>query len=84
MESGRLPFGAAGALLPLVRRARRTRRECERYVIYRVADAAGVVPQIRRVADPMRMIKEGKGRLLLDRAQMVLAFSGDEGGGGET
>ncbi|MFC3988929.1 sacsin N-terminal ATP-binding-like domain-containing protein [Actinoplanes siamensis] len=56
----------------------------ERYVIYRVTEAAGTVPQIRRVADPMRMIKEGKGRLLLDRAQMVLAFSGDEGGGGQT
>ncbi|MET7402374.1 DUF3883 domain-containing protein [Dactylosporangium sp. NPDC005572] len=46
-----------------------------RYFIYRVTNAVTAAPTITRVADPLRMIKEGRGRLLLDRAQMTLAFS---------
>jgi len=46
-----------------------------RYYIYRVTNTTATAPSITRVADPLRMIKEGKGRLLLDRAQMALAFS---------
>ncbi|OKI49337.1 sacsin N-terminal ATP-binding-like domain-containing protein [Micromonospora sp. CB01531] len=46
-----------------------------RYYIYRVTNAAAETPTIIRIADPLRKIKEGKGRLLLDRARMTLAFS---------
>ncbi|MEV4691356.1 DUF3883 domain-containing protein [Micromonospora echinospora] len=46
-----------------------------RYYIYRVTNATAEAPTITRVADPLRKIKEGRGRLLLDRARMTLAFS---------
>ncbi|SIM53686.1 DUF3883 domain-containing protein [Micromonospora cremea] len=46
-----------------------------RYYIYRVTNAVAEAPTITRVADPLRKVKEGRGRLLLDRARMTLALS---------
>lgn len=45
-----------------------------RYYIYRVTDIDSATPTITRWADPLGLIKEGKGRLLLAKAQMALAL----------
>ena len=43
-----------------------------RYYIYRVTDVDSAVPTITRWADPLGLIKDGKGQLLLAKAQMTL------------
>ena len=43
-----------------------------RYYIYRVTDVDSAVPTITRWADPLGLIKDGKGQLLLAKAQMML------------
>jgi hypothetical protein len=48
-----------------------------RYYIYRVTDVDTAVPSITRWADPLGLIKEGKGRLLLAKAQMALTLDED-------
>jgi hypothetical protein len=48
-----------------------------RFYIYRVTDVDAAVPSITRWADPLGLIREGKGRLLLANAQMALTL--DEG-----
>lgn len=48
-----------------------------RFYIYRVTDVDSAVPAITRWADPLALIKEGKGQLLLAKAQMALTL-GDE------
>lgn len=45
-----------------------------RYYLYRVTDVDSATPTITRWADPLGLIKEGKGRLLLAKAQMALAL----------
>lgn len=45
-----------------------------RFYIYRVTDVDAAVPSITRWADPLGLIKEGKGRLLLAKAQMTLTL----------
>jgi hypothetical protein len=45
-----------------------------RYYIYRVTNVDTAAPTIIRAADPMRLVREGKGRLLLNNAHMTLAF----------
>jgi hypothetical protein len=45
-----------------------------RFYIYRVTDVDAAVPSITRWADPLGLIKVGKGRLLLAKAQMALAL----------
>ena len=57
-----------------------TMQRSRRYYIYRVTDVDSTVPTITRWADPLGLIKEGKGRLLLANAQMVLSLD-DEGNG---
>ncbi len=47
-----------------------------RYYIYRVTDVDAVVPTITRWADPLGLIKDGKGHLLLAKAQMTLRAGG--------
>jgi hypothetical protein len=49
-----------------------------RFYIYRVTDVDAAVPSITRWADPLGLIKDGKGRLLLAKAQMTLTL--DEAG----
>lgn len=49
-----------------------------RYYIYRVADVDSAVPTITRWADPLRLVREGKGRLLLAMAQMALSLNDPE------
>ena len=46
-----------------------------RFYIYRVTDVDAAVPSITRWADPLGLIKEGKGRLLLAKAQMSLTLA---------
>ena len=48
-----------------------------RYYIYRVTDVDSTVPSITRWPDPLGLIKEGKGRLLLAKAQMTLGLDKD-------
>ena len=48
-----------------------------RFYIYRVTDVDAAVPSITRWADPLGLIKEGKGRLLLAKAQMALTLDED-------
>lgn len=45
-----------------------------RYYVYRVTDVDSASPLITRWADPLTLIKEGKGRLLLAKAQMALSL----------
>lgn len=45
-----------------------------RFYIYRVTDVDSASPTITRWADPLALIKDGKGRLLLAKAQMVLSL----------
>lgn len=45
-----------------------------RYLIYRVTDANTSSPTVTRWADPLRLIREGNGRLLLSGAQMELGL----------
>ena len=45
-----------------------------RFYIYRVTDVDAAMPSITRWADPLGLIKEGKGRLLLANAQMALTL----------
>ncbi|MHA7297199.1 sacsin N-terminal ATP-binding-like domain-containing protein [Pseudarthrobacter sp. MDT3-1] len=47
-----------------------------RYYIYRVTDVDAAVPTITRWADPLGLIKDGKGHLLLAKAQMTLRSGG--------
>lgn len=56
-----------------------------RYYIYRVTDVDSATPTITRWSDPLALIKKGKGRLLLARAQMSLRLddSPEEGTGAE-
>ena len=51
-----------------------------RYYVYRVTDVDSTAPTITRWADPLGLIKEGKGRLLLAKAQMALSLDDEEGG----
>lgn len=51
-----------------------------RYYVYRVTDVDSAVPTITRWADPLGLIKEGKGRLLLAKAQMALSLDDEEDG----
>ena len=51
-----------------------------RYYVYRVTDVDSASPTITRWADPLALTKEGKGRLLLAKAQMALSV-GDEPAG---
>ena len=48
-----------------------------RYYIYRVTDVDTAVPHLTRWPDPLGLIKEGKGRLLLAKAQMALTLNKD-------
>lgn len=48
-----------------------------RFYIYRVTNVDAQVPLITRWADPLGLIKDGKGRLLLAKAQMALAMDDD-------
>lgn len=52
-----------------------------RYYIYRVTDVDSATPRITRWADPLGLIKEGKGRLQLAKAQMALSLHDVEGTG---
>lgn len=45
-----------------------------RYYIYRVTDVDSASPKITRWADPLQLIREGKGTLLLAKAQMALTL----------
>ncbi len=45
-----------------------------RYYLYRVTDVDSASPVITRWADPLALIKEGRGRLLLAKAQMALTL----------
>lgn len=45
-----------------------------RYYIYRVTNVDTAVPTVTRAADPMRLVREGKGQLLLNKAHMTLAI----------
>lgn len=47
-----------------------------RYYIYRVTDVDSAVPTITRWTDPIGLIKDGKGHLLLAKAQMTLRAGG--------
>lgn len=46
-----------------------------RYYIYRVTHVDAAVPLITRWVDPLGLIKDGKGQLLLAKAQMALSLS---------
>jgi hypothetical protein len=46
-----------------------------RYYIYRIINVDTVAPTIIRAADPMRLVRDGNGQLLLNNARMTLAFS---------
>ena len=46
----------------------------DRYYVYSVSETDSVTPAITRWADPLALIKEGKGRLLLAKAQMSLTL----------
>lgn len=50
-----------------------------RYYVYRVTDVDTATPVITRWADPLALIKEGKGRLLLAKAQMTLVLDNEPG-----
>jgi hypothetical protein len=49
-----------------------------RYYVYRVTSVDAAVPRITRWADPLGLIKEGMGRLLLAKAQMALSLNDDD------
>lgn len=53
-----------------------------RYYLYRVTDVDSATPTITRWADPLGLIRDGKGRLLLAKAQMALSLQ-DEAMQGE-
>lgn len=48
-----------------------------RYYVYRVTDVDSATPAITRWADPLALIKEGKGQLLLAKAQMALSLDNE-------
>lgn len=50
-----------------------------RYYVYRITDVDSATPVITRWADPLALIKEGKGRLLLAKAQMALSLEDGPG-----
>jgi hypothetical protein len=52
-----------------------------RYYIYRVTDVDSAVPAITRWSDPLGLIKDGKGHLLLAKAQMALSLADGAAGG---
>ena len=52
-----------------------------RFYIYRVTDVDTAIPSITRWADPLGLIKEGKGRLLLAKAQMAFTLDEEADGG---
>ncbi|RZU48794.1 uncharacterized protein DUF3883 [Krasilnikovia cinnamomea] len=45
------------------------------YYIYRVTGTDSATPVITRIADPLGEISDGRGRLLLTKAQMILPFA---------
>jgi hypothetical protein len=45
-----------------------------RYYIYRVTDTDTEAPTIRRVSDPLGLVLEGKGRVMLSQARVELSF----------
>jgi hypothetical protein len=45
-----------------------------RYYIYRVTDTDTEAPTIRRVPDPLGLVLEGKGRVMLSQARVELSF----------
>ncbi|WP_407336096.1 DUF3883 domain-containing protein [Dietzia kunjamensis] len=47
----------------------------DRYFIYRVTDTNTATPRITRWANPMKLIRENRGRLLLSGAQMELGLA---------
>lgn len=47
----------------------------DRYYIYRVTDTNTATPRVTRWANPMRLIRENQGRLLLSGAQMELGLA---------
>jgi hypothetical protein len=49
-----------------------------RYYIYRVTDVDTATPQVTRWQNPLELIKNGQGRLLLDTAQMELGLEASE------
>ena len=49
-----------------------------RYYIYRVTDTDTEAPTIRRVSDPLGLILEGKGRVMLSQARVELSFGSSE------
>lgn len=51
----------------------------DRYYIYRVTNVDSPTPAITRASDPLRLVKEGKGRLLMAKAHMALTFDLDPG-----
>ncbi|MEQ7127433.1 DUF3883 domain-containing protein [Actinopolymorpha sp. B11F2] len=53
-----------------------------RYYIYRVTDVDAEVPVVTRWKDPLTLIREGNGRLLLAKAQMALALENEADGSG--
>jgi hypothetical protein len=50
-----------------------------RYYVYRVTEVDSATPTITRWADPLALIKEGKGRLLLAKAQMAFTLEEQDG-----
>jgi hypothetical protein len=55
------------------------RSKRSRYYIYRVTDTDTEAPTIRRVADPLGLVLEGKGRVMLSQARVELSFGSSEG-----
>jgi|GEM_PF-1534927 len=53
-----------------------SRRNC--FYIYRVTEVDSEIPKIMRWSDPLGLINEGKGSLLLAKAQMALTNGGDD------
>jgi hypothetical protein len=51
-----------------------------RYYIYRVTEVDSAIPAITRWSDPLGLIKDGKGHLLLAKAQMALSLADRAGG----
>lgn len=45
-----------------------------RYYVYRVIEVDSATPTITQWSDPLALIKQGKGRLLLAKAQMALTL----------
>lgn len=50
-----------------------------RYYLYRVVDVDSQTPRCFSVRDPLRHLREGRGRLLLDKAHVTLSFTNANG-----